>query len=191
MTDVKRIIREYMTSIGEPSGDWVEMMARAICGLAKTGGAGMQAGKTIHRQDVMGGDVFEVAIGPGEIYASTCDILQDAVFEHLGDAGTVAVMLPDPLGEACHLAQDGLTFSLSPSLSSETFLPFLMALLGHTCVRYGRLVGCPNLTFFFVDTAFREPHHLDAQIPGLFGTVVAVHRDLDHLTLGVDPYSDD
>ena len=116
------------------------------------------------------------------------------------DGGHPAVLLmPDPrtfeAADASYLGQHGQTFCV-PLVGTEgqyigALHEELEGLLGTTEICYGRLPGCPNLTFFFADQKTTEVcNSLVGPIPTIRGRVVVVHRDLDHLTIGIDPYSD-
>lgn len=129
--------------------------------------------------------IFDLGIEAGQVYH---------------DGGHPAVLLmPDPhtfeAVDASYLGQHGQTFCV-PLVGTEgqyigAFREELEGLLGTTEICYGRLPGCPNLTFFFADQQTTEVcNSLVGPIPTIRGLVVVVHRDLDHLTIGIDPYSD-
>lgn len=166
--------------------------------------------QTIFEQSMLGhyGDEAMRVNDDGEYYLLTSEIIQDVILE-LGiesgqiynDGGHPALLLmPDPhtfeAVDASYLGQHGHTFCL-PLVGTEgeyigAFHAELEGLLGTTEICYGRLPGCPNLTFFFHDQRTMEDRRLKlcGPIPTIRGRVVVVHRDLDHLTIGIDPYSD-
>lgn len=151
----------------------------------------------------------------GESYPVTSEIIQDVILElgieseqvyhdggHPGSylyATHAVLLMPDPhTGKptaATHLGHYARTFCV-PLVGAAgeyigCFKEEIEGLLGTIEISYGRLPGCPHLTFFFQDQ--RTIDHnvaLAGPIPTISGRVVVVHRDLDHLTIGIDPYSD-
>ena len=136
-----------------------------------------------------------------------CDLSSSDVADRLNelcqwsDDDTIFALLLRPdtrcweRADAAPLGHHGHTFTVELKGTEGKYIGCfkeeLEGLLGTTEIRYGRLKGCPNLTFFFEDQKCVDPSEVPVgQIPTIRGNIVVVHRDLDHLTIGIDPYSD-
>lgn len=158
--------------------------------------------QTIFEQDISGYPDSAIMVDD-EGY---CDLSSSDVGDRLynlcqyieGDTIGALLLLSDPRcaerAEGIPLGHHGTTFPVE-LVGTEgeyigCFREELEGLLGTTEISYGRLKGCFNLTFFFKDQNLTSLDVPVGQIPTIRGNIVVVHRDLDHLTIGIDPYSD-